>query len=64
MDHFFSGVGGSVFSQRVDHIFLDDRNLSAIPVQDDEKIHEPFLHPDVGDINAPDLIRPSNGEIS
>ncbi len=25
VDHFFPGVGGSVFSQRVDHFFLDIR---------------------------------------
>jgi len=33
VDHFFPGVGGSVFSQRVDHIFLDDRiKVSGIQI--------------------------------
>lgn len=39
---------------------LKINNSSAVPVKDDEQIHEPFLHPDVGNINAPNLIRSCN----
>lgn len=32
-------------------------NPTAVPVNDDEEIHESTMHPDVCNINAPDLIR-------
>lgn len=43
---------------------LKINNSSTVPVKDDEQIHEPFLHPDIRNINAPNLIRTCNRKAS
>lgn len=36
----------------------------AVPVDDDEQIHESFGHPDICNIDAPNLIRLRDGKVS
>ena len=35
-------------------------HLPAVPVDDEKQIHKAFTHPEIGDVDSPDLIRPIN----
>lgn len=49
------------FVQGAGQFVIDD--IAAVPVNDDKQVHEAFGHGNVGDVNAPDLIRPDNRQM-
>jgi len=40
--------------ERAGQFIIDD--FTTIPVDDVEQLHEPLTHPDIGDVNSPDVI--------
>ena len=58
----FQAVHDKGLLQRVGKLIID--NPSAVPINDDEKIHESFFHSNICDINTPDLIRAVNEKVS
>lgn len=50
------------FLQSAGQLIID--NLSAIPIDDDKEIHEAFLHPEICNIDSPDLIGTADVQIS
>jgi hypothetical protein len=57
----FEACQNKRFVNRTGQFVIDD--FAAVPVDDDEQIHESFVHANVRDVNAPHLIRPDDVQV-
>lgn len=42
--------------ERAGQLVIDD--FAVVPVNDEEQVHKTFAHPQIRDVNSPDLVRP------
>lgn len=70
VDNFRFCDAESPFQASHDEAFVDGgaklpiHDTATKPVDDDEQVHEAFFHGNIGDVNAPDLIRSGDVQVS